>query len=44
MPILDMPMEELRNYKGTNPCPQDFDEYWSRALKELEVHVYMLNA
>lgn len=36
MPMLDMPIEELRKYTGTNPCPKDFDEYWSRALKELE--------
>lgn len=36
MPILDMSMEELREYKGINPCPKDFDEYWDRALKELE--------
>lgn len=36
MPMLDMPIEELRKYTGTNPCPLDFDEYWSRALEELE--------
>lgn len=36
MPMLDMPIEELKEYMGINPCPEDFDEYWARALKELE--------
>lgn len=36
MPMLDMPIEELKKYKGINPCPEDFDEYWERALKELD--------
>jgi cephalosporin-C deacetylase len=35
MPILDMPLEKLKTYKGTNPCPADMDEYWERALKEM---------
>ena len=35
MPIVDMPIEELRSYKGVNPRPNDFDEYWERALKEM---------
>ena len=36
MPILDKPLEELRGYRGINPRPQDFDEYWDRALVELD--------
>ncbi|MGI6336145.1 MAG: acetylxylan esterase [Eubacteriales bacterium] len=36
MPALDMPIERLREYKGTNPRPQDFDAYWDRALSELD--------
>jgi len=35
MPILDKPLHELREYRGTNPKPTDFDEYWERALREL---------
>ena len=36
MPILDMPIEELLEYKGINPRPADHDEYWARALAELD--------
>lgn len=35
MPILDMPLEELKEYRGINPRPEDFDEYWDRALAEM---------
>lgn len=35
MPILDMPLEQLKEYRGTNPRPNDFAEYWERALKEM---------
>jgi cephalosporin-C deacetylase len=35
MPVFEMPLEELRNYQGTNPKPEDFDEYWRRALGDL---------
>ena len=35
MPLLDMPLEQLKQYRGTNPKPSDFDEYWERALAEL---------
>ena len=33
--LMDMPLEELKNYQGTNPRPQDFDEYWEKALDEM---------
>lgn len=36
MPILDMPVEELKVYMGSTPKAADFDEYWERALKELD--------
>ena len=35
MPIVDMPLEQLKSYMGTNPRPDDFDEYWERGLKEM---------
>lgn len=35
MPILDMPLEELKEYKGINPRPADFDKYWDTALAEM---------
>lgn len=33
---LDLPMEELKHYRGKNPKPSDFDQYWSEALAELD--------
>lgn len=36
MPMLDMPLEQLKEYKGTNPKPQDFDAFWAEALAELD--------
>ena len=36
MPLLfDMPLEDLKIYKGVNPRPNDFDSYWDAALKEM---------
>lgn len=35
MPILDMPLDELKSYQGRNPRPHDFDAYWQKALAEL---------
>ena len=35
MPIIDMPLKELKEYQGINPCPDDFDVYWEHALKEM---------
>jgi cephalosporin-C deacetylase-like acetyl esterase len=31
-----MPVEELRVYRGTNPRPADFDDYWRKASGELD--------
>lgn len=36
MPVLDLPLEELRTYLGSSPCPSDFDAYWLQALSELD--------
>lgn len=35
MPLIDMPLEQLRSYQGRNPRPDDFDEYWEEALCEM---------
>jgi cephalosporin-C deacetylase len=35
MPVVDMPLEELKEYQGVNPRPADFDEFWNNSLKEL---------
>jgi len=36
MPLIDKPLPELFEYRGRNPRPEDFDDYWSRALQELD--------
>ena len=35
MPVFELSLEQLRTYRGLNPKPEDFDEYWRRALEEL---------
>ncbi len=36
MPMLDMPLEQLKKYEGRNPCPRDLDEHWDKALQEMD--------
>jgi len=36
MPIIDMPLDELKKYPGINPRPDDFDAYWNAALEEMK--------
>lgn len=36
MPLVDLPLEKLREYPGRNPRPDDFDAYWASALAELD--------
>lgn len=36
MPLIDMPLEKLREYQGRNPKPSDFDAYWENALAEMK--------
>jgi cephalosporin-C deacetylase len=38
MPLIDLPLPELRLYQGRNPRPADFDAYWNDALAELDRH------
>ena len=35
MPVVDKPLEELRIYTGSSPCPADFDAFWEKGLSEL---------
>lgn len=35
MPMIDMSLENLREYNGASPRPKDFDEFWDKSLKEL---------
>jgi cephalosporin-C deacetylase len=35
MPLIDLPLDELKTYTGRNPRPADHDAYWARALAEL---------
>jgi len=38
MPVVDMDLEKLREYTGTNPMPSDFDLFWDERLKEVNNH------
>lgn len=38
MPLLDLPLDELRQYPGRNPKPPAFDAFWDEALAELDHH------
>jgi cephalosporin-C deacetylase len=33
---IDMPLAQLKTYMGKSPKPNDFDEYWNRAMAELD--------
>lgn len=35
MPLVDMPLPALLEYKGRNPKPADHAHYWDRALREM---------
>lgn len=35
MSVFEMPLNELKMYQGTNPKPEDFEQYWERALDEM---------
>ncbi|KAF0094783.1 MAG: cah [Puniceicoccaceae bacterium 5H] len=35
MPLLDLPLEQLKTYQGRNPRPDDFDAFWQQSLDEL---------
>ena len=36
MLVFDLPVDQLPSYAGRNPRPNDFDDYWARALVELD--------
>jgi cephalosporin-C deacetylase len=36
MPLIDLPLSQLREYRGRNPRPADHDAYWAAALRELD--------
>jgi cephalosporin-C deacetylase len=36
MPLIDMPLEKLRSYKGSSPCPKDIDKFWDNSLAEMK--------
>lgn len=35
MPQIDMPLHELKKYKGISPKPDDIDLFWDNAIKEM---------
>ncbi len=36
MPLIDMPLSELKIYKGAMTKPKDFDTFWDDALASLD--------
>ena len=36
MPMVDMSIEQLKQYQGSSPCPADFDAFWETALSEMK--------
>jgi cephalosporin-C deacetylase len=38
MPAFDLPLEELKQYQGSSPRPDDFDAYWDAAQAEMDHH------
>ena len=36
MPTLDKPIDQLREYMGSSPCPSDIDEYWDKMLNKMK--------
>ena len=36
MAMIDLPLNELKQYQGINPRPADLDNYWNSALQELQ--------
>jgi cephalosporin-C deacetylase len=35
MPLVDMPLDQLKTYQGRTPCPPALDAYWDNALAEM---------
>ena len=36
MPLIDMPLEKLLAYRGTNERPEDIDAFWDERIREME--------
>ncbi|HMB00227.1 MAG TPA: alpha/beta fold hydrolase [Spirochaetota bacterium] len=36
MAVFDYALPDLKKYQGLNPKPEDFDEYWDKALQEMQ--------
>ena len=36
MPMLDMPIEQLKNYVGKGILPSDFNEYWKEQVSYVD--------
>lgn len=36
MPCFDMPLEQLQSYTGSARLPEDFDEYWEKAIDQMK--------
>ena len=36
MPMIDMPLEQLRAYCGSSPFPDDFDGFWDKSIAEMK--------
>ena len=36
MPMLDMPLSQLKTYAGLNPCPPDIDAFWDKQIEKME--------
>ena len=42
MPGVDMSLDELRTYKGSYPAPEDFSEFWQKAMERVtEMPIWM---
>jgi cephalosporin-C deacetylase len=35
LPVIDMPLNELKTYNGINPKPSNFDKFWDESLDEM---------
>ena len=36
MPVFDLPLAKLKQYRGTNPKPRDFEAFWDAGLREMK--------
>lgn len=36
MPLVDMPLDQLKAYAGRNPRPDDFDPFWDASIAEMK--------